>query len=73
MAIDFHECFQDHDRVTRAIARGARDAAIRHKALGVPIAIWKDNQVTIVPPEEIEIPDLPVLPSDRERPGPESE
>ncbi len=66
MDLDFHECFQDNDRVTRAIARGIRDAAIRHKALGVPMAIWKDNQVTIVPPEEIEIPDWPVLPSDSE-------
>lgn len=68
MAIDFHECFQDNDRVTRAIARGTREALIRHKALGVPIAIWKDNQVTIVPPEEIEIPDLPELPADGEQP-----
>lgn len=45
--------------VTAAIHRGARNALIKHKALGVAIAIWKDGKVVLVPPEEIEIPEKP--------------
>ncbi len=53
------EKLQDHDWVTAAIQRGAREALIKHKAMGVPIAIWQDEQVVLIPPEEIEIPDEP--------------
>ncbi|MFA5508103.1 MAG: hypothetical protein WC314_22165 [Vulcanimicrobiota bacterium] len=53
------EKLQDHDWVTAAIQRGARQALIKHKAMGVPIAIWREGKVVLVPPEEIEIPDAP--------------
>lgn len=56
---DFHEEFQDNARVTRALRLAARDAIWRHKALGVPIAIWQDGKVVIVPPEEIVVPEHP--------------
>lgn len=56
--MDFHEKFQDNDFVTAAIRRGVRDALIKHKALGVAIAVWQDGQVVLIPPEEIEIPEL---------------
>lgn len=53
------ENLQDHDWVTAAIQRGARQALIKHKAMGVPIAIWREGKVVLVPPEEIEIPQAP--------------
>jgi hypothetical protein len=53
------ERLQDDHWVTAAIQHGARNALIKHKALGVPIATWKDGKVVLVPPEEIEIPEEP--------------
>ena len=48
---------QDNEWVTAAIQRGAREALRKHKALGVAIAIWRDGQVVLIQPEDIEIPD----------------
>lgn len=36
-----------------ALHEGARDARRLHKALGVPIVIWRDGRVVEIPPEEI--------------------
>jgi hypothetical protein len=47
---------QDNSWVTAALQRGARQALIKHKALGVSIAIWRDGAVVLIPPDEIEIP-----------------
>lgn len=41
------------EEVTAALREGARDARRLHKALGVPIVIWRDGRVVEVPPEEI--------------------
>lgn len=32
-----------------------REALARHKALGLPVVIWRDGKVVEIPPEEIEI------------------
>lgn len=58
MEDDVEARFNDRARVTRAIALGARDALIKHKAMGVPIAIWRDGEVVLVPPDEIVIPEV---------------
>lgn len=63
---DFHEEFKDNERVTRALARASREALRRHKALGVPIAVLKDGEVTLVPPEEIVVPPDPDAPQQSE-------
>lgn len=44
-----------HDRagMEAAMRRGVREALLRHKRLGESIAVWRDGQVVIVPPEEI--------------------
>lgn len=41
------------EEVTAALREGARDARRLHKALGVPIVIWRDGKVVEVLPEEI--------------------
>jgi predicted ABC-type ATPase len=41
----------------RAVQRAVRAALIDHKQAGNPIAVWRDDRVVIVPPEEINIPE----------------
>lgn len=49
----------DDERITRALRLAARDAAILHKAMGVPLVVWQEGQVVHIPPEEIVIPPEP--------------
>lgn len=35
--------------------QAGREALARHKALGIPVVIWRDGKVVEVPPEEIEV------------------
>ncbi|MCL4821145.1 MAG: hypothetical protein KJ067_18570 [Vicinamibacteria bacterium] len=52
------ERVSDLPRILDAMEEGVRQALRRHKALGNPIAIWKDGAVVWIPPEEI-LPDEP--------------
>ena len=51
---------EQHESKNRIIEAGVKEAIAqaieRHRRLGQSIAVWKDGQVAIVPPEEI--PDL---------------
>ena len=40
----------------RAMRKAVREAVLRHKLLGHPIAVSRDGKVVWIPPEEIEIP-----------------
>ena len=40
----------------RAMRKAVREAVLRHKLLGQPIAVGRDGKVVWIPPEEIEIP-----------------
>jgi hypothetical protein len=49
--------FIDHGRdIEKVLRRAVNQALLMHKRLGNPIAIWRDGQVVIIPPEEIVIP-----------------
>ena len=41
--------------VLEICARAGREALARHKALGIPIADWRDGRVVEIPPEEIQV------------------
>jgi hypothetical protein len=41
--------------IDEALRRAVREALLRHKKLGNPIAVWRDGKVVIVPPEEIPV------------------
>ena len=41
--------------IEKVLQRAVHHALLMHKRLGNPIAIWKDGQVVIIPPEEIVI------------------
>ncbi|MCC7366927.1 MAG: hypothetical protein IT306_00800 [Chloroflexi bacterium] len=56
---DIAAVFTTPGKVKAAMDHGIRDAPRRHKLLGESIAIWRDGQVVIVPPEEIVVPELP--------------
>ena len=56
---DPHTIFTTPGLIDAAMQEAARRAIRRHKLLGESIAVWKDGKVVVVPPEEIEIPDLP--------------
>lgn len=51
----FTEVFEDGRAIDEALREAARDARRLHKALGNPMATWKDGQVVWIPPEEIEV------------------
>jgi len=38
-----------------ALSSAVREARLRHKLLGQPVVEWRDGQVVLVPPDEIEI------------------
>jgi hypothetical protein len=61
------------DEIAKAMGYAIREAVRDHKRAGNPIAVWDwdKNEVVIVPPEEIAIPDedhvMAESPEERER------
>jgi hypothetical protein len=45
----------DGKEIDSALQQAVREALIRHKKLGNPVAVWRDGKVVIVPPEEIPV------------------
>jgi hypothetical protein len=39
----------------QAAADAVREARWRNKQLGVPICVWEDGRMVIIPPEDIEV------------------
>lgn len=54
---DIGALFDDDAAMQRAMNQAVREALRRHKLLGESIVVWRDGQVVVVPPEEIEIPE----------------
>ncbi|MCC6409986.1 MAG: hypothetical protein IT453_22720 [Planctomycetes bacterium] len=46
----------DAEAVDRAVARGAREAVLRHKRLGQSIYALKDGRVVEIPASKIRVP-----------------
>ena len=53
------ELFEDGRAIDEALKEAARDARRLHKALGNPMATWKDGRVVWIQPEDIVV-DMPV-------------
>lgn len=43
-------------RIDLGVREGAAKALAQHKREGYPIAVWKDEKIVIIPPEEIQVP-----------------
>lgn len=48
-----HERVADVELVQQALARAVREALLRHKQMGNPIAVWQDGRVVLIAPEDI--------------------
>jgi hypothetical protein len=44
---------EDVPRILQAMREAVREALLRHKKLGNPIAVWRDGRVVWLSPEEI--------------------
>lgn len=44
--------------ILEAMGKSVREALLRHKRAGNPIAVWREGAVAWLPPEEIVIDDL---------------
>jgi hypothetical protein len=51
--IDIEAVCRDRRQIDAAIDRAERNARLKHKQLGVPLVVWRDGQVVLIPPEEI--------------------
>jgi hypothetical protein len=51
--------FAHAKEIEDVLRRAVRHALLMHKRAGNPIAVWRDNRVVIVPPEEIVVDDEP--------------
>ena len=55
--VNIDEIFRDGTAIDEALRQSAQDARKRHKALGHPIAEWRDGKVVWVEPKDIVIYD----------------
>ena len=44
---------EDVPRILKAMTGAVREALLRHKRLGNPVAVWRDGRVVWLRPEEI--------------------
>ena len=44
---------EDIPRILKAMTEAVREAVLRHKRLGNPVAVWRDGRVVWLAPEEI--------------------
>jgi hypothetical protein len=47
------ERLNDLPRILKAMTAAVRDAVLRHKQLGLPVAVWRDGRVVWLSPDEI--------------------
>jgi hypothetical protein len=58
----------DLDRIERALRAAVRDALLRHKRDGDPVAVWREGRVVWLQPDDIPIAPEEPLTSKREGP-----
>jgi hypothetical protein len=49
------ERVDDIPRILEAMRLAVRDALLDHKRAGNPVAVWRNNRVEWIPPEEIPV------------------
>ena len=49
------ERVRDHRLIERALVRAVRDALVRHKQAGNPVAAWRDGRIVWIEPDDIPI------------------
>lgn len=56
------ERVKDIPRILKAMNEGVREALWRHKVAGHPVAVWRNERVEWVAPEDIPLPEDAALP-----------
>ena len=56
---DIDAIFAEGTAIDRALEKAVYEAVRRHKLLGNPIAVWRDNKVCWLQPDEIVLPEEP--------------
>lgn len=51
------DLLRDGPAIDAAMSAAAREAALRHKQLGVPLVVWRDGRIVEIPPEQIAVSD----------------
>jgi hypothetical protein len=54
---DIGEIFKDDELIASAMQAAVRDALRLHKAMDNPIAVWENDRVVWIQPEDIRIDD----------------
>ena len=49
------ERVEDIPRILEALKQAVREALLRHKQAGNPVAIWQDDRVVWIQPEDIPV------------------
>lgn len=49
------EAFSNPEKITQALAKGVREALLKHKQAGNPIVVWRDGKMVWLDPEEIPV------------------
>jgi hypothetical protein len=49
------ERINDHSRILDALRQAVREALLRHKLAGNPVAVWQNERVVWVPADEIPV------------------
>ena len=49
------ERVEDIPRILEALREAVREALLRHKQAGNPVAVWRDGRVVWIPPEDIPV------------------
>lgn len=52
---DIDAILADGRQIDEAVKLAVREAVLRHKLLGNPIAVWRDGKVVWLQPEEIDL------------------
>lgn len=61
-SLDPQELVDDLPRILRAMNEAVREALWRHKVAGHPVAVWRNERVEWVAPEDITLPEDAALP-----------
>lgn len=51
------ELLADPTYIDRVLTKTSREALLRHKKLGNPIAVWRDERVVWIPADQIPVED----------------
>ena len=66
-ALTISELFDEGTAIAQAMNAAAREAVLQHKQNGLPLAVWRDGNVTWISPDEIDLgPDTSSTPTTRE-------